>query len=257
MKCSTNPQKVLAGFVETGQFDKIGPYCQQNGISPDYVGIVRSIAGTNPEAALNLAKQAGTRIDINAVAEIFIGFNNLQGTTAYLLEVLKENQPEYGHLQTKLLQLNITAAPQVAETIMQMELFTHYDKVQIAQLCERAGLFQRALENFSDINDIRRVMLNTHQINHDFLVAFFGHMTPNNALQCLYDLLKHNKANNLNIVVQTAIKYWEQLTVDSLIEMFESFGSFEGIFYFLGSVLPTSEDQDVHFKYIEAAAKLN
>lgn len=43
-----------------------------------------------------------------------------------------------------------------------MELFTNYDKVQIAQLCERAGLFQRALENFSDINDIRRVMLNTH-----------------------------------------------------------------------------------------------
>lgn len=89
------------------------------------------------------------------------------------------------------------------------------------------------------------------------MVAFFGHMTPNNALQCLYDLLKHNKANNLNIVVQTAIKYSEQLTIDSLIEMFESFGSFEGIFYFLGSVLPTSEDPDVHFKYIEAAAKLN
>lgn len=37
-------------------------------------------------------------------------------------------------------------------------------------------------------------MLNTHQINHEFLIAFFGHMTPNNALQCLYDLLKHNKA---------------------------------------------------------------
>ncbi len=24
----SNPQKVLAGFVETGQLDKIGPYCQ-------------------------------------------------------------------------------------------------------------------------------------------------------------------------------------------------------------------------------------
>jgi clathrin heavy chain len=114
----SNPQKVLAGFVETNQFDKIGPYCQQHGISPDYVGIIRSIAGTNPDAALNLAKQAGTRIDINQVAEIFISFNNLQGTTAYLLDVLKENKSEHGHLQTKLLELNITAAPQVAETIM-------------------------------------------------------------------------------------------------------------------------------------------
>ena len=44
-------------------------------------------------------------------------------------------------------------------------------------------------------------------INQDFLVAFFGHMTPNNALQCLYDMMKNNRQQNLQVVVQTAIKY--------------------------------------------------
>jgi clathrin heavy chain len=100
-------------------------------------------------------------------------------------------------------------------------------------------------------------MLNTHAIPHEFLVAFFGHMTPNNALQCLYDLMKHNQRANLQIVVQTAIKYSEQLTTSALIQMLEQFACFEGLFYFLGSVLNTSEDPDVHFKYIEAASKLN
>lgn len=39
--------------------------------------------------------------------------------------------------------------------------------------------------------------------------------------------------------------------------MFESFGAFDGIFYFLGSILTIVEDNDVTFKYIEAAVKLN
>ena len=47
------------------------------------------------------------------------------------------------------------------------------------------------------------------------------------------------------------------MTIDALIIMFESFGSYEGIFYFLGSILTAVEDPDVTFKYIEAAVKLN
>mmetsp|Transcript_26576 Transcript_26576/g.4691 ORF Transcript_26576/g.4691 Transcript_26576/m.4691 type:complete len:80 (-) Transcript_26576:2082-2321(-) len=39
--------------------------------------------------------------------------------------------------------------------------------------------------------------------------------------------------------------------------MFESFGSFEGLYFYLGSILHTTEDKEVYFKYIEAAAKTN
>jgi clathrin heavy chain len=136
-------------------------------------------------------------------------------------------------------------------------MFSQYDKVRIAQLCEKSGMYQRALENYREINDIRRVIINAPGINPDFLIAFFGHMTPNNALQCLYDLMKANRQANMQIVIQAAVKYQEQLTVTALIQMFEQFGSFDGLFYFLGSILTLTEDPDVHFKYIEAAAKLN
>lgn len=252
-----NPQKVLVGLVETGQYDKVRQYCQQNNIAPDYMSIIRQLASTNPDAALNVAKQAGKNVDINAVSDLFLSQHNLQGATSYLLEVLKEDSPDQGHLQTKLLEMNIIQAPQVAETIFQTDMFSNYDKIRIAQLCEQAGLPQRALENYRDINDIRRVLVTATGINQDFLVAFFGHMTPNNALQCLYDMMKSNRAANLQIVVQTAIKYHSEVTIPALIQMFESFGSYDGLFFFLGSVLNFTEDAEVYFKYIEAAAKLN
>ena len=37
--------------------------------------------------------------------------------------------------------------------------------------------------------------------------------------------------------------------------MFESFKTFEGLYYFLGSVVNLSEDSEVHFKYIQAATR--
>lgn len=53
------------------------------------------------------------------------------------------------------------------------------------------------------------------------------------------------------VCVKIATKYHEQLTAVALIELFESFKSFEGLFYFLGSIVNFSQDPDVHFKYIQ------
>jgi clathrin heavy chain len=57
------------------------------------------------------------------------------------------------------------------------------------------------------------------------------------------------------VCVQIAIKYHEQLTTQALIDIFESFKSYEGLFYFLGSIVNFSQESDVHFKYIQAACK--
>lgn len=64
-------------------------------------------------------------------------------------------------------------------------------------------------------------------------------------------MLTHNIRQNLQICVQIASKYHEQLTTTALIELFESFKSFEGLFYFLGSIVNFSQEADVHFKYIQ------
>lgn len=63
-----------------------------------------------------------------------------------------------------------------------------------------------------------------------------------------------NSVQFLNIFYidfQIATKYHEQLTTKALIELFESNKCYEGLFYFLGSIVNFSQDPDVHFKYIQ------
>jgi hypothetical protein len=42
----------------------------------------------------------------------------------------------------------------------------------------------------------------------------------------------------------------------SLIELFEGENCYEGLFHYLRSVVDSSDDADVHYKYIQAAVKL-
>lgn len=37
----------------------------------------------------------------------------------------------------------------MADAILGNQMFTHYDRAHIAQLCEKAGLLQRALEHYT------------------------------------------------------------------------------------------------------------
>ena len=55
--------------------------------------------------------------------------------------------------------------------------------------------------------------------------------------------------------MQIATKYSDLLGSSNLITMFEKFRSFEGLYYYLGSVVNLSEDSEVHFKYIQAASR--
>jgi clathrin heavy chain len=77
------------------------------------------------------------------VVDIFMSQNMIQPATSFLLDALKDNKPEQGHLQTRLLELNLVYAPQVADAILGNELFSYYDHPRIANLCEKASLLQR------------------------------------------------------------------------------------------------------------------
>jgi clathrin heavy chain len=147
--------------------------------------------------------------------------------------------------------------PQVADAILGNEMFTHYDRPYIGRLCEQYGLFQRALEHYTDIADIKRVLQNAAAgLNPEFVVGYFGSVSKDGSLEILKDLLSRNIRQNLNIVVQVATKYSEPLGPDSLIKLFEDFKSYEGLFYYLGAVVNFSQTPIVHFKYIEAAARM-
>lgn len=68
---------------------------------------------------------------------------------------------------------------------------------------------------------------------------FFGSLSVEDSVECLRAMLSANIRQNLQLCVQVASKYHEQLGTQSLVELFESFKSYEGIVLkgssFLGS----------------------
>lgn len=91
-------------------------------------------------------------------------------------------------------------------------------------------------------------------------------------MACMEEMLRVNIRQNLQVVIQIATKYSDILGPVKLIEMFESFKSFEGecrnvssmyqvliffsgLYYYLGSIVNLSQDPEVHFKYIQAATR--
>lgn len=225
--------KVLQAYVELGFYDKIVPYAssmasridvatrsgfgvQGGGIgNPDYASYLRSIvASVSPStsnAAVQFAQQLlnhqpNSLIDIDQVFNIFAQHNRIQELTTIMLDYLKDNRPDQGHLQTKLFELNLPHSPQVAEAIFQTGSLTHYDRQKIGRLCEQAGLPQRALEHASDPTDIKRILSSGLQsspftkgspLNEEWLTKYFGSIanSPSLALECLSEMLRTNRQN--------------------------------------------------------------
>jgi len=87
----------------------------------------------------------------------------------------------------------------------------------------------QALEHYTDLYDIKRAVVHTHLLNPEWLVNYFGSLSVEDSLECIKAMLQANIRQNLQVCVQIATKYHEQLTTQSLIEIFESFKSFEGL----------------------------
>ncbi|KAJ5175310.1 clathrin heavy chain [Penicillium canariense] len=259
---SNIPHKVVAGFAETGQFDRILSYSKQVGYQPDYTQLLQHIVRANPEKGAEFAAQlaneeSGALVDLDRVVDVFLSQNMIQQATSFLLDALKDNKPEQGHLQTRLLEMNLVNAPQVADAILGNEIFTHYDRPRISQLCEGAGLVQRALENSDDSAVIKRNIVKTDKLSPEWLMNYFGRLSVEQTLECLDFMLEANIRQNLQAVVQIATKFSDLLGPNRLIDLFEKYRTAEGLYYYLGSIVNLSEDSEVHFKYIEAATAMN
>lgn len=255
------PSKTVAAMAETGRFEEILPYARQVGYQPDFVALLQHIVRVNPEKGAEFATQlaneeGGPLVDVDRVVDIFMSQNMIQQATAFLLDALKENRPEQAQLQTRLLEMNLINAPQVADAILGNEMFSYYDKARISKLCENAQLYQRALENTDDSAAIKRIIVQTDKLNPEWLQQYFGRMSVEQSLDCLNEMLKVNIRQNLQAVLQIATKYSELLGAGKLIELFERHRTAEGLYYFLGSIVNLSEDPDVIFKYIEAAVTM-
>ena len=253
--------KAIQCFVQRGEYDKIVPYSTSVGFKMDYSSMLSQLLFNNPQGALDLAKglvsaEGGPLIDIQQTAEAFLSSNRVQETTAFLLEALKDNKAEHAYLQTKLLEINlIGGAPQVADAIMQQGILTHYDRPHVAKLCERAGMWQRAAEHYTDIADIKRVFKNSHQMSSEFVVSYFGKLNREQSISLLKDMMSRGP-QNMQVCVEVAKKYHEELGSEQLVEVFEQNKATEGLYYYLGAIVNFSEDPFVHFKYIQSSCML-
>mmetsp|Transcript_18521 Transcript_18521/g.52003 ORF Transcript_18521/g.52003 Transcript_18521/m.52003 type:complete len:1694 (+) Transcript_18521:108-5189(+) len=251
--------KIIGALAEKGDISALVAYTGQTGQKMDYMFLLQSLMMTNPAGAVALAKmavkQVPPQLDLNTAAELFLQRNMVREATAFLLDALSPDLPQHAVLQTKLLEINLITNPQVADAILANGTLTHYDKPRVAQLCEKAGLYMRALQHYTDIVDIKRCIVNTHAIDPVTLTEFFGTLSKEWALDCLKEMLVTNPQQNLQLVVNIAKEYTDQLSSAKVMELLEKQNAWPGLYFYLGSRLAMSEDPKEHYKYIEAAAK--
>uniref|UniRef100_A0A1I8JL96 Clathrin-link domain-containing protein n=1 Tax=Macrostomum lignano TaxID=282301 RepID=A0A1I8JL96_9PLAT len=150
--------------------------------------------------------EAEPPIELSDAMDILMEHKLLKECTSLALNVLKPNRPEDARLQTKILEININEAPQVADAILSSGMFTHYDRQRVANLCEKVGLVQRALEHFTDMYDIRRAIGSGQGLSPEWLLQYFGTLSPSDSMDCLKAMLAGNLRQNLQICAQIAAK---------------------------------------------------
>lgn len=94
----------------------------------------------------------------------------------YLLMVRKKQE---------VFEMSLVTHPQVADAIVANDVLPDCERRRVAQSCEKAGLYMRALQYYCDRPDIKRVIVNTHATDHERLVHYIGSMSPEFAFDCL------------------------------------------------------------------------
>jgi clathrin heavy chain len=67
-------------------------------------------------------------------------------------------------------------------------------------------MWQRAAEHYTEINDIKRVFKNSHQMNPEFVVSYFGKLTREQSISLLKDMMSRGP-QNMQTCVEVAKKY--------------------------------------------------
>jgi clathrin heavy chain len=244
-------QKVNMCKMEKGDFGSLGNINAVEGLN-----MIRNAIMTNPAQAVSLAISLtkGGKVSAHQCCEIFHSGNKPLELTKFFVECMTTDSAADSQWQTIVFELNLRTNANYAMQLFQSGKYTHYSKEKLAPLCEQNNMLQQALECYSDLKDIRRIVLNVHVFQVDYLVKFLGSLPVDQCLVCLQDLLKSNRAN-LNLVSQVASTNFQKLGVAPVVEIFKNTGCYDGIEMFLGQLLPNTQDHEIYFRYIEAALK--
>ncbi len=264
-------EKVIQCMIQTGQSDKIGLYAKKVGMKVNHRDLVEMAAQFNPKAALEVANNAGHALvladperqrasieSVSKMVDMFLSKGMLNEATTHAMENLTDSDPQEGPIQTKVLKACLMNAPQVAEGILSQDIWHQYDRFKIAMLCERVGLFQHALENYSDLSDVKRVITNTHVINPEFILHFFSTIHPDAQIEVLQELITSNPRANIRLCVSIEAKYTEPMGgPEKIIPIFDAVKAVpDALYYYLAAVVTASDSPEVHNRFIEISTEL-
>jgi hypothetical protein len=68
-------------------------------------------------------------------------------------------------------------------------------------------MFNRALQLYDSFNDVRRVILNTQNLNQEFIVSFLDRFENEQILILLKDLMINSPSINSQLVVKATVIY--------------------------------------------------
>jgi len=269
-KCD-DKDEIAQLYADTGDYKSLVEFTKAKNYRPNWMSLLQGTINHNPAGAITFATMllrthSGPLIDINQVIDAFLEKSLIKEISSLLLDFI-ENKPEHGELQTRLLEINLktVGCSIFAEAIMSKNLFSHYDFEKIAKLCEQAGMYQRALQHFTDITQVRRLLVAYGTtMQPEFVGAALQRFTGAERLDLLRDLLK-TSLSSIPLVAAICVRFTpppgqadpNQFTPRMVIPLFEEFESYEGVFAYLKPIIPIYyTDKDVVFKFIEASARL-
>uniref|UniRef100_A0A1I8FD32 Clathrin heavy chain n=1 Tax=Macrostomum lignano TaxID=282301 RepID=A0A1I8FD32_9PLAT len=185
-------------FAEAGQYQKISAVRQEGRLArPNYPGLLRKLCKQNPEHALQLSllllQEAEPPIELSDAMDILMEHKLLKECTSLAAERPEAQQARRCQAADKILEININEARSSG-------MFTHYDRQRVAKpACEKVGLVQRALEHFTDMYDIRRAIGSGQGLSPEWLLQYFGTLSPSDSMDCLKAMLAGNLRQNLQI----------------------------------------------------------
>jgi len=259
IQANDSPAKVVQLLAEQGEYEKILQYCKTTNYSPDWIGILRNVITSHSpktaDFAFSLISGPTVLVDPEKIVDCFEEFSEVENCTKFLFRYLKEDLPEHGRLQTRAIEMNLNHTPKVAEAILSRRIFSYYDKPYIAQLCEKAQLYEHALELYDNVNDIKRCLALMNQFDNEKIVEFCGKLSAEDCFECVQELIKHGGPERVQLATLIATKYSDFLGPDKIIKLFEDHRQNGALYYYLKSIVGQSTDPDVHFKYIQAAVR--
>eukprot|EP01013_Petalomonas_cantuscygni_P037898 TRINITY_DN68827_c0_g1_i1.p1 TRINITY_DN68827_c0_g1~~TRINITY_DN68827_c0_g1_i1.p1 ORF type:complete len:1710 (+),score=593.72 TRINITY_DN68827_c0_g1_i1:183-5312(+) len=268
--------RVLGSLLAKGDVDAIlEQACPPGSGPPNWLALLSQTLNTgNAEGTRQLAaaihgKYGASAVDPNRVVDMLVQRSHIKPATGYLLAILGDRDaPEDAALQTRLLEVALQYAPPVVpdKILDPSKPYTQYDKQKIAGMCERAGLWHRALEIYARLRQetaadghltaIKRCIQNTQALSPDWVEEFFGKLSKEDSLSVLKEMMGASPQGNFKLVVRVASAYAESLGTDSLLELFLEFNAYEAMYYWLQRVVPASRDPECHYRYIEACVRL-